>query len=204
MLTGRFSESWMPTEGAVNNAIHAESWDGATLGSQWRVWCPAIVSAPVLISDTRVAGTGDAVYRTIYGGGRFWLSSSGPWSADNLADFTGDVTYFVVVSTHQFLMGNLNGIRSNITLIGIFDQLYPSWNQSCMDYSIDNGSVTGYAPSVKPADYPGFINYLNCPAEAGDGNLSGAWGSVTNLTLVITGCSVPAQPSTWGAVKLRY
>ncbi len=204
VLAGRFSEYWAGgAEGALTNTIDAQSWDGAQLGTQWKVWCPAIAAAPVMVSDTRVAGTGDVVYNTIYSGGRFWLSPNGPWSADNLEDFSGNIQSFTVVSTHQYLAGTRIGVRSNITLVGLFDQEYASWDPRCMDYSIENGSIQGSSPAVKPLDYPDFLDPAQCPnilTQPGPG----AWGTVTQITLVITGCAVPTETATWGSLKSRY
>jgi len=204
VLTGRFSESWAAGfEGGVSNTLFAESWDGFVLGTQWQVWCASIAAPPTLLYDTRVGGTGDVAYSTMYAGGRFLFDKNGPWSADNLVDFTGNLQSLTVVSTHQYLAGNRIGVRSNITMVGVFDQLYPSWDQACMDYSIQNGSILGSSPALLPATFPPFLNPVVCPAFGGGVNI-GAWGDVDHHTLVITGCAVPARESSWGGIKNRY
>lgn len=206
MLTGRFSESW-PTgyPGQLGNTVNSASWDGMQLGTQWRLWCPAIIQAPIFVSDTRdLDGTGDVTWLTHYGGGRFWLSMNGPWSADNLVDFTGNVEQFRAVTTYMYVYGELLGIRSNITTIGVFDMLYPNWDTPCFEYSINNATFFGSTDTgSKPADFPSFLNPADCPSDVGT-LAAGGWGSATQITLKIKGCAVPAESSTWGRIKTRY
>jgi hypothetical protein len=205
MLTGRFSESWPGGgPGQLTNTVNAASWNGTQLGTEWRVWCPGIILAPIFIADTRIGGTGDVVWLTYYGGGRFWYSMNGPWSADNLTDFTGSIDQFTAYTTYMYVGGTLLGIRSNITTIGTFDQLYPSWGTRCFDYTINNATFFGSTDTgTKPADFPSFLDPANCPSDVGTLN-AGGWGSATQITLMITGCAVPAEPSTWGRIKTRY
>jgi hypothetical protein len=202
VLTGRFSEAWNGgAEGALTNTINAESFDGATLGTQWRVWCPSIGAPPTLVSNTVVGGTGDIVYETTYAGGLFWFSKNGPWSADNLVDFTGTVQSFVVVSTHQYVGGMRIGVRSNITMQGLFDQQYASWSTPCMEYAIQNGSIQGSTDMGPfPALYPPLLDDTTCAP----GPATGAWGSVTQITMVIMDCVVPTEPTTWGRIKSQF
>jgi len=204
VLTGRFSESWVGNvEGAFGNTLNAASWDGA-MGTQWHIWCASAVST-ALVSDTRDgAGTGEVVYRTSYADGRFWFARTGPWSADGLVDFPGDIQELIVTSTHQFVMGTRLGVRANITLSGIFDQQEPTWDPSCMDYVINNTSIMGNTDMGSfPADYPPLLDEAQCPSDA-VGMTTGAWGSVTQITMLITGCVVPAEETTWGAIKTLY
>ena len=52
LLHGRYSESWInggPNQ--VGNTLHAASWDGVDLGTQWEVLCPSVVAPPVLICE---------------------------------------------------------------------------------------------------------------------------------------------------------
>ncbi len=206
LLDGRFSESWVGgQEGAIGNTLNVASWDGSGLGSEWRVWCASMAAAPVLVSDTRgISGTGEVTYRSRYAGGRFWLAKDGPWSVDNLADFTGDLQSVEVTSTHQFVSGQRIGVRSNVTLSGVFDLLAPNWAPACMDYLIANTSVLGTTASAAvPGGYPGLLDPASCPGGSGD-LPDGAWGSVTQITLLVTGCAVPTKTATWGSLKSRY
>lgn len=198
MLTGRFSESWVnpaATHGQVGNTIHALSWDGFGLGSQWRLTCPSLVSA-VLVSDNRDGnGTGDVTYQTNYAGGTFWMSMNGPWG-DGTVDYTGTIQTFVVTTTFQYVFGNLLGIRANVTMTGEFDGY-----DSCFDYTINNTAFFGTTDQMPlPADYPTFLDNVCSP-----GVNRGGWGSVTEIALQIYGqCTVPTQEATWGTVKSLY
>jgi hypothetical protein len=188
----------------VGNTLHAQSWDGATLGTEWKVWCASIALPPTLVSDTRDGNmTGEVTYRTVYGGGWFWFSKFGPWSADNLVDFTGTIQSFVVTSTQEWVFGTRIGTRANITVNGLFDQQYPTWDPACMDYLISNTSIFGHTGmGPLPAGFPMFLDPGVCPAEAPLPD--GAWGSVTQITVYITGCVVPVEKTTWGAIKATY
>jgi hypothetical protein len=206
VLDGRFSESWMGPgqEGATGNTLNVQSWDGSSLGGEWRLSCASIVGSPTLVSDTRVGGTGEVTYRTNYAGGQLWLAKQGPWSIDHLTDFTGTLSSLIVTSTHQYVANIRIGIRSNVTVTGMLDALYPSWSPTCLDYMIANTSVFGStATGSLPAGYPAFLDPASCPS--GTGTLSnGAWGSVTQLTMVLTGCAVPTETVSWGSLKARY
>lgn len=197
MQMGRFSESWVASgPGQIGNTIHAMSWDNATLGTEWKVWCPSIAMAPVLISDNRDGnGTGDVEYRTDYVGGYFWLSMNGPWG-DGSEDYTGVLLSFRVTARYNYILGNLQGIRSNVTLVGDFDGY-----ENCMTYVINNAAFTGMSPAALPADYPPFLG-TNCVSGMVN---TGGWGTTTQITLSVLGtCVIRSQQATWGAVKSRY
>ena len=193
---GRFSESWVGSSGQVGNTINAMSWDGAALGGEWVVSCPAIAATPTLILDSRDAnGTGDMIYLTIYGGGSFWFSMNGPWG-DGTEDYTGTLNTFNVTSTHQFINWVRTGIRSNITLSGGFDGY-----DNCMDYVISNAAFVGETSVLPlPADYPPFMD-----SSCNSGPTTGGWGDTVQIELNIYGsCTIPNQEKTWGALKALY
>lgn len=193
MLTGRFSESFVGGPGQVGNTIHALSYDTVNLGTQWRVQCPSIAMPPTVVSDTRVGGTGDVVYNTVYTGGTFWLARNGPWG-DNTVDYTGTVTGFTNVATYQFVSGTLVGIRSNVTLSGVFDD-YPG----VMEFAISNSATFGDTSTQPfPAGFPDLRD-----SSCATGPTDGAWGSVPNITLVIQEAVGIESPS-FGALKARF
>ena len=204
-LSGYFSESWVDpgTHGQVGNTINAASWDGMDLGTDWRLWCPSIAFPPVLISDSRdLNGSGDVVWQTDYNGGYYWMSKDGPWSSDNAIDFTGTVLEFNIVTTYQYVFGTLLGIRSNITMIGKFDMLDPSWDtENCIVYEINNAAFYGSTDDgPKPAEFPEFMDD-NCQT----GVLTrGGWGDATHITLRIDMCTVPTENATWGSIKALF
>jgi hypothetical protein len=197
--TGRFSESWIDpgSAGQIGNTINAASWDGIALGTEWKVYCPSISQPPVLVSDTRDgSGTGEVTWRTFYSGGLFWLSSTGPWA--NGQAYTGTLDSFNSTSTHQYVFGNLLGIRSNITTIGTFDG-FPT---QCFSTSINNVTFFGDTDSngPLPADYPPFMD-SSCQLGT---RTRGGWGSITQLTLLVTGCQVPVENTTWSQIKTLF
>ncbi|MDH3197095.1 MAG: hypothetical protein OEO21_02540 [Candidatus Krumholzibacteria bacterium] len=205
---GYFSESWVDpgTHGQIGNTVNAASWDGASLGAEWRLWCPSIGWPPELVSDTRDAeGTGEVTWRTRYNGGHFWLSMNGPWSFDGYLDFTGVLAGFIATTTYQYVDGAILGIRTNITLSGLFDNLGGNWTPRCMDYIISNAAFFGTTDTeIKPLDFPPFLDPDECPSDL-PGLLRGGWGSVTEITLVIRDCYiVPTESTTWGHVKALY
>jgi hypothetical protein len=199
VLEGRFSESWVGMgPGQIGNTLNSMSFDGATLGTEWRFYCASIAVAPVLISDTRDASnTGEVVWKTDYDGGLFWLSKDGPWG-DGLNDYTGFVTLMKVTTTYHYVLGQVLGIRSNVTLSGQFDDY-----DDCLEYVINNTAVFGDTDNngPLPADYPPFMD-ANC--QTGILN-EGAWGSVTEIAMQIVGsCTLPVETTTWGSVKALY
>ena len=199
VLTGRFSESWIDpgSAGQIGNTVHAESYGGLGLGSEWKVTCASIAQAPQFISDTRDAnGTGEVTWRTHYGGGSFWFGSTGPWG--NGQDYTGILTSFIATTTYQFFNGSLLGIRSNITTYGEFD----GFDESCMEYSINNATFFGDTDNngPLPADYPPFMD-SSCQLGT---RTRGGWGSVTQVTILVTGCTVPVEETTWTQVKTLF
>jgi len=73
-----------------------------------------------------------------------------------------------------------------------------------MEYAINNTSIMGdTVSSAFPADYPPLLDSAACPSEAA-GLADGAWGSVTQITMVIAGCAVPTEETTWGSIKTLY
>jgi hypothetical protein len=199
--TGHFSESWVDPgqHGQHGNTINAQSWDGILLGDEWKLWCPSIQTDPVLVSNT-VDGNGDGevTWRTTYTGGHFWFSDDGPW--ENVLEpqeYTGDLDFFTVTTTYQYVGGEILGIRSNVVSYGQFDGF-----TDCMEYTINNAAFFGTTDEgPKPAEFPEFLDE-NC----GTGTWSrGGWGSVTEIALRIRGdCDVATQPSTWGQIKSLY
>ncbi len=199
MLAGTFSESWVTAagQGQIGNTLHANSWDGTTLATEWKVWCPSIAAAPLLISDTRdTNGTGNVTYQTDYAGGYFWLSMNGPWG-DGTEDYSGTLITFRVETTYQYVMGSLLGIRSNVTMMGMFDGY-----DNCMQYVINNAAFTGTTDMMSmPAGYPPFLD-TNCASGT---VTTGGWGTVSDIAMQVLGsCTIRTQETTWGAVKSLY
>jgi hypothetical protein len=132
--------------------------------------------------------------------------STGPWSSDNLVDFTGDVFDFVANTTYQYAFGGqLIGVRTNITSIGQFDQLDPRWDDACMVYEINNSAFFGTTETgSKPAEFPMFLDPTGCPGMVQLTPEHGGWGDVTHIALGINDCTIPTRETTWGEIKSMY
>ena len=48
--------------------------------------------------------------------------------------------------------------------------------------------------------YPAFLVPITCDPT----RTLGSWGEVDEITLIITGCTVPAKETTWGEIKSLY
>lgn len=199
LLTGRAS-TWRPgINSGLPHVLHVQSWDGASLGTQWEVRCP---TEPVnfLVQDNRVGGVGTVVYTSTFNGGTFTLfPGGGSWG-----DGSGTLNTTILITTVQFMMigGNSVPVASvvNGNTSGLFD------NGCTLEFVIANGSgvgeTTSLNPSItKPATYPDFLDGTCNPASPSQ--QYGTWGNVMTITMSID-CSVPAEPTSWGSVKASY
>jgi hypothetical protein len=202
VLVGRFSESYVGGEqGMMGNTVHAESWDGAILGTQWEVFCPALAEPPELIDDTvDEFGNGHRVYRSIYTGGSFELEGSGDWGNGD-AWYYGDLFFYVHTTTMQIVGGELEGYTTNAQLSGTF-----TGYDNCMQLTIANAVLVGM-DGIPPADYPSlrmqeYDEGQWCADPLPD--VVGEWGNVWSITMVISDCGTPSEGKTWGTMKNLY
>jgi len=198
-LEGRYSIAWPGgnSYGDVGNVLHCESWDGASLGTEWRVFCPTIVDTVELYNVPLGGGSYIAGYQITYAsGGTIWLDGGGPWGGGD-ASYTGTIDTYMELRNVQVVAGTLTGLDSNHNLsahiIG-----YPA---DCVTFAIGNSAWIGDTPQhgAKPADYPAYLD-----SGCGATGTAGHWGTVTDLTLTVEGCEVSTEPSSWGAIKSRY
>jgi hypothetical protein len=190
-LTGRAS-TWRPgVNSGLPHVIHAQSWDGSTLGTQWDISC-GIENTNFTVQDNRVAGTGTVIYTSTFQGGTLTLYAGGwPWG-DGVATL-GTTT---MITTVQFYMNTPVASVVNGNTAGTFAP-------GCtLTFMIGNGSGMGETPYMsKPATYPTFLDATCGPAAS---NLQyGTWGDVITITLGIY-CPVGVDESTWGAIKELY
>ena len=195
ILSGRASESWCSGvgPGQVGNTEYAMSWDGTSLGTQWKVWGMAIDQNGAVETARHfdASGWGWIDYNTNYAGGQFWLSGDHIWG-DGSADFTGVLTYYNVSARVNYVGWQPVGVTSNIILTGVFDGC-----SSCrIEYAISNAMLvwqTGY-PAAMPADYPPFL----CSATSGELFTACCIIAKIHCTPVAT------EDSTWGGIKALY
>ena len=159
---------------AVGDELHAASWNGLALATQWEITGVKVsaISAP-LWNITLPSGDTTVGYRIDYTGGVMNLKTGGPWDADS-ADYLVDVDHYSVTlqlwfdSSAAFVSGT-----STIEVEGTF-QAYPT-------HKLVFGSASGVYRGMgtildKPTDYPSF------PA----GYVVGTWGIVNNMQFDIT------------------
>ena len=193
---GREASSWAAGGGflSTGGVLHAESWDGAALGGDWKIVCPQVVSVSLIV-DLVFGGNGQRIYQIDYSGGYITLGGVGtPWSG-------GDPSYTGAIDTYTEIRTVL--YSANVKVGSVSDHAVSAhlqgYTQSCMTWAIGNGAWLGETPAPKPAGYPTFLD----PA-CGNTATTGHWGDITDLTLSVTGCAVGTKEATWGNVKSLY
>lgn len=201
MLPGRYSEAW-PTGSklSIGNTLHEESWDGATLGAQWRWFCP-YVAAPAVLLFSNVDGNGNGmkIWRVTYAGGFMWLNGPGtPWDGGD-PNYTATVNTWVAIVTETYAGGVEVGTVRNHNSTATFNN-YPN---ECLNLAISNlEKLDDTATGPLPANFPYFMDSGTCMMSA---NPNGEWGDVDSITFTITGCeTVRTEAKSWGAVKAMY
>jgi hypothetical protein len=186
-------------EGQLGQMIWAESWDGAGLGTEWKLMCPAIGNTPVLILDTvDINGDGQMGWRTIYFGGSLWLSGTGAWAGGD-PDYPSTLSTFTTTVYKQFLNFQVVGATTNISLTGVFDD-----DTKCFDMAIANAAYVGSTPGgffPGTGPFPPFHGPTDCSVIGSHGT----YWNAHDITLIITGdCTVQGAPETWGQLKAIY
>jgi hypothetical protein len=200
MLPGRYSESWFPTRLVVNNTLNEQSWDGATLGTEWHWYCPWIVVPPTLLSNTvNGAGNGSKSWFVRYTGGICWLNGAGPWAGGD-ASYTANINTWTAIVTETY--SNFVAVTSVRTHSA--SASFNSYTQQCMALTISNTARVGDTDSgTLPANYPNFWDWTTC-SDIGTAG-PGEWGNVHSITFTVQGCeTVSTEQRSWGAVKSLY
>ena len=197
--TGRYMESYSAPDGAVaiGTVLHAQSWDGATLGLQWSYTCGVILGTPTLISDfVNANGTGSRTYEKVFVGGSIWLSGTGPWGNGD-AQYTGPITSYVEYETIQYVAWNRVHAVTNVTAIASIE----GYNDACLAFTVGNGVEIGSTDfgNPVPTTYPVMLD-AGCSPTTGNGS----WWDMMTLSLYIDSCSVGVEDQTWGAIKSLY
>jgi len=175
VMDGRWSEAY-PTgqEGEIGSAVHAASWDGATLASMWEISGPAINATPLnYYSGTNVLGQQIEKYYTTYSGGTLVLKNTGPWwnAADAGTEYLLTVDSYAHDTTKTFdTGGNLIRAETQVVLNATFDGNPNATAEFIIAYAILTGSGT-----TPLAGYPDF-------AIAAPG---GSWGNVQKIQMEI-------------------
>jgi hypothetical protein len=194
LLEGRISEAWCYSPfspGQQGNTLNAESWDGAALGTQWKISGMSIDAAGAVEvgRDVNASGFGWIDYVTNYEGGNFWLEGSNSWSDGT--DLEGYVTVCNVNARVTLVGGMAVAVTSNITIVGVFDLC-----ELCSIEIAANSTrlwKTGDAGAM-PTGYPPFL----CGANSGELHYSCCMNA--SIMCYVTG----TEESTWGAIKDMY
>jgi hypothetical protein len=199
LLTGRASTWRSGINSGLPHVLHAQSWDGTALGTQWDVSCP---TEPVnfVVQDNRVGGVGTIVYTSTFTGGTFTFYAGGwPWG-----DGTGTLGTTTLVTAVQYIL--IGSVSTPVAAV-VNGNTSGFFSDGCfLTFAIANGSgvgeTTSLDPSItKPATFPTFLDGSCGPAPA---NLQfGTWGTVLTITIGIN-CPVPTQHTTWGGMKSIY
>jgi hypothetical protein len=198
--TGRYMEAFdTPNSAAsIGTVLHAQSWDGMTLGLQWSYTCGVVMSEPNVISDfVNASGTGSRTYEKFFVGGSIWLSGDGPWGNGD-AQYSGPITSYVEYETVQYVAWERVHAVTNVSAIASID----GYNDACLAFTVGNGveiGSTDFGDPV-PGDYPTMLEAYTCNPIS----INGAWWNMMTLSLYIDSCTVSNEDRSWGAVKSLY
>jgi hypothetical protein len=190
----------------AGNILYGRSYNGG-FTNDWTINCPVAVAVVPL--GAPIGPLGNFTYMITYTGGYITLGGPGnPWNGGD-AVYTGIIDTYVEIRTIQTASGKIVGAVSDHSVSAHISG-YP---ESCVAWGIGNGVLRGgTAPgaplpfnytvlqSVKSAGYPDYPNAVCTLGPNGVGH----WDDIRDLTLSITGCAVPTQPSTWGSIKSMY
>lgn len=192
LLTGRAS-TWRPgVNSGLPHVLHAQSWDGTSLGTQWELSC-AIENSAFSIVDNRVGGNGAIIYSSTFDGGTMTFFAGGwPWG-DGVANL-GTTT---MVTTVQYLM--IGGVSTPVASVVNGNTSGEFTNGCLLSFAIANGTGVGETPFLSiPPTYPAFLDGTCAPASPSA--QFGTWGNVITITMHVN-CTVADEPTSWGAVK---
>jgi len=199
LLTGRASTWRSGINSGLPHVLHSQSWNGATLGTQWEIGCPT-ENVNFIVQDNRVAGVGTIVYTSTFNGGTFtFFAGAWPWGSG-----TGTLGVTTLITTVQYVLIAGNSTPVAAVVNGNTSGMFAG---GCnLTFVIANGTGVGETTSlnpliVKPADYPSFLDGTCGPAAANQ--QFGSWGNVITITMQID-CPVPSRPESWGGIKNRY
>jgi hypothetical protein len=187
---GYEASSWNPGFLDNGNVLHAESWDGVSLGGDWKILCPVVTNV-TLIVDLVFGGNGQRIYLIEYAGGMIELGGGGPWGNGD-PSYTGIIDSYYETRTVQYV-GNVQVGSVSDHAVSAHLQGYTS---SCMTWGIGNGVWLGNGPL--PVNYPDYRDAACASVGAGH------YGEIRDLTISVEGCAVSTEEKTWGGVKSLY
>lgn len=173
VLDGRVTEGLTGFPPAVGDELHAASWNGAALATQWEITGVKVSAIPTLLWTIPLSTGTASSYRIDYTGGVMRLKAGGPWDGGG-ADYLVDVDHYSV--TLQLWFDSSAALVSGTSVIeveGTF-QVYTT-------HELVFGSASGvYRGMGLAGSIP--LEYPSLPA----GFVGGAWGIVNNMQFDIT------------------
>lgn len=199
LLTGRASTWRSGINSGLPHVLHAQSWDGTTLGTQWEIRCPT-ENVNFIVQDNRVGGVGTIVYTSAFTGGTFTFFPGGwPWG-----DGTGTLGATTLITTVQYIL--VSGVSTPVAAV-VNGNTSGAFVGGCeLTFAIGNGTGVGETTSLnplitKPAGYPAFLDGTCAPPPANQE--FGTWGNVITITMGIN-CPTGVTQGTWGRIKTIY
>lgn len=193
ILEGVWSESYDGGAGQIGNTVHAASWDGTTLATQWELVDAAIDSAPQMLMNT-VDGNGNGlvIWYTTYSGGELTLQDTGPWwnVADPGTSYTLDLDFYSHNTQVTYVAGQAVEQSTTVQMTGTFAD-YPGYEIS---FLIAQAYMLGEGDTLPP-DYPAWQTPAN--ADPGSWSPEGGWGIAQKIRMDI----VP-EPATMSLLVL--
>lgn len=174
VFDGRWTESWAGGGPAqVGNIMHAQSWNGATLGTQWKLANAAVSAPPTVISNTLDGfGNGTVSYLTTYTGGLLTLDSTGPWGVISDPDYQFNITGYHHTTTHTYVGGSPVTYTTVVNMQGTYAGV-PAREVS---FLVAVAVPLGESPTPLPANYPEFLP---------PGTQQGEWGILQKIRMEI-------------------
>jgi len=196
IIEGRWSESYVDgVPGDIGNTVHAASWNGVALGTQWVLAGAAIDADPVMIGNTvDGSGNGTMTWFTTYDGGVLTLTDQGLWW--NSGDLGDHYTVTVTLYTHTTQIHFSGGVpveqSTIVEMSGTFDGYYPPYEVDFLvaqALQIDEGGLAAYeAYQASHGDFPDWLPL---------GEDVGQWGVAQMIQMRI----VP-EPATMGLLGI--
>lgn len=123
LLQGRMSESWLGDSldfFVPGNVINIMSWDGSSLGSQWRIWDVVVDDDGAVIINELVGPEWHCIdYSVDLTGGRFWLDNT--HFGDGTIGLDGWIFYMNIQTRACYMADTLISVSSNIWIRGSFN-----------------------------------------------------------------------------------
>lgn len=188
MLPGRATTSRMAPEPEM---WHAMSWDGSTLGTQWRFRCAGSTSATILEDTRNGQGTGTFVFERTFAGGTFFLSGAHAWSADG-EDIVGNLVTMTIIQTQEWELWTRVSAHDDIIAQGrVADDV------CSVTFSVENGVQVGTDLAIP--DYPDYL-HSDCVNVRSFGQSMDFPGEIS----LEIDCTVDTEEKTWTGIKSLY